>query len=382
LQWTSIRWIPGGDNILSSPLRKDASELKAIVLCAGKGTRLRPLTDSIAKPLVPIANRPVLFYVLDQIVQVGIKEIGIIVSPENKHQISNAVSRAGQWPCDIHYIVQKEAGGLAHAVTVAENFLGSCRFMMFLGDNVIQGNLSRYAEQFCNDTSLALILLKEVDDPRLFGVAELGSHGKVIRLVEKPREPKSNLAMVGIYFFSPDIHSAIKQIKPSGRGELEITDAIQWLLDQGKEVNSQTVCGWWLDTGKKDDLLAANRIVLEEFAGRDIRGQVDAASTITGRVEIGSETQIINSIVTGPVSIAGNCIIKNATVKPYTSINDGCYVDNASLENTIVLGNVSIRHILYLKDSIIGNHTEILGKADNTRQIKVFLGSYSKLEID
>jgi len=367
---------------LSGLLQKDSLELKAIVLCAGKGTRLRPLTDTIPKPLIPIANRPVLFYVLDQIAQIGIKEIGIVVSPENKSQIKNAVSKAAEWPADIHYIVQEEAGGLAHAVTAAEVFLDKYPFLMFLGDNIIQGNLSRFVQQFCNDTSRALILLKEVDDPRLFGVAELGGHGKIVRLVEKPREPKSNLAMVGVYFFTPVIHQAIKQIKPSGRGELEITDAIQWLLEQGEEVGSQTVCGWWLDTGKKDDLLAANRIILEEFAGREIKGQIDAASTISGRVEIGSETKIINSIIKGPVSITEGCLIKNSSINPYTSIGAGCYLDNASLVNSIIMEDVSIRDVLCLEDSIVGSHTEILGKADNKRQVKIFLGSYGKLEVE
>jgi len=361
--------------------KKNSTKLKALVLCAGKGTRLLPLTETIAKPLVPVANRPILFYVLDQIKQSGIKEIGIVVSPENHDQIKKAVGSGAEWGVDIHYIVQTQAGGLAHAVITAEKFLGNSPFLMFLGDNLIQGNIKGYLNRFCSEACGAFILLKEVADPRLFGVAELDSNGKVTRLIEKPKEPRSNLAMVGVYFFTPSIHRATKQIKPSRRGELEITDAIQWLIDQGEVIHSEIVCGWWLDTGKKDDLLTANRIILDEVTNRLIRGNVDTVSTVTGRADIGEETQIINSVIKGPVSIAEKCVIKNSAIHPFTSIGPGSVIENSSLEQTIIVGNSHISDVAQIKDSIIGTHVEIIGKTKNQEAVTILLGSYSSIEI-
>ncbi len=360
---------------------KNSQKLKALVLCAGKGTRLRPLTDSIAKPLVPVANRPILFYVLDHIRRTGIKEIGIVVSPDNEDQIRDAAGKGVRWGVKITYIRQAEAGGLAHAVIAAEKFLGESPFLLFLGDNLIQGDVNAYIQRFMDEPCDAFILLKEVPDPRLFGVAELNSQGQVMRLVEKPKEPRSNLAMVGVYFFTDSVHRATQQIKPSYRGELEITDAIQWLIDQGKIIHSEIVCGWWLDTGKKEDLLNANRIILDENTERLIRGNIDASSTVTGRVEIGEGTEIINSVIKGPVSIGEKCLIKNSAIHPFTSIGTGSVIENVSMEQSIIIGSSRIVDIAQMKDSIIGLNYEVTGRPENKQPVSVFLGSNGKIKL-
>jgi glucose-1-phosphate thymidylyltransferase len=366
--------------VVNSP-RKGSADLKALVLCAGKGTRLRPLTDSIAKPLIPVANRPILFYVLDQIKKVGITEIAIVVSPDNRAQIQHAVDDGAFWNARITYIVQTEAKGLAHAVISAEDYLNGSPFLMFLGDNLIEGDLSQFVRKFRKGKYAAFVLLKEVPDPRLFGVAELDSSGKVVRLVEKPKEPKSNLAMVGVYLFTPTIHQATKQIKPSGRGELEITDAIQWLLDHGEEIHSHIVEGWWLDTGKKEDLLAANRVILDGFGKWELKGKVDKNSRVDGRVELGENSLITNSIVRGPVSIAAGCQIKDSNIGPYTSIGTGTIIENSHLENDIILEHCRISNLEHLTGSIVGNNAEITGQGSGRKAVGLLIGSHARIEL-
>jgi glucose-1-phosphate thymidylyltransferase len=355
--------------------------LKAVVLSGGTGTRLKPLTYTIAKQLIPVANRPILFYVIDQIKEAGITDIGVIVSPETSPHVEPALGDGSQWGVNITYIMQSKPLGLAHAVTTAKEFLGDSPFLMFLGDNLIQGTVKNFIDEFNEYRADALVLLKEVADPRLFGVAELDSSGKVNRLVEKPKEPKSNLALVGVYLFTPEIHRAIDRIEPSWRGELEITDAIQKLLDSGKEVRSHVLTGWWLDTGKKDDLLEANRVVLDSLLETSIRGEVDSGSQVAGRVEIGEETILENSTVRGPVSIAAGCRIRNSFIGPFTSIAAGTKIDESYIEHSVIMDDCSIINIERIGDSVIGRNSVITRQTNNFKIIRLFVGDDARVEL-
>ena len=355
--------------------------MKALVLAGGKGTRLKPLTTTIAKQLLPVANKPILFHVLDQITEAGINDIGIIVSPETGGSIKDTMVNSSRFDAQITYIQQPEPLGLAHAVKTAQDFLGDSPFLMFLGDNLIQGGIKDFVEEFDKYKPDALILLKDVANPSIFGVAELDDSGRVVHLVEKPKKPKSNLALVGVYLFTSQIHQAIAQIKPSWRGELEITDAIQRLLEMGKEIRSHVLQGWWLDTGKKDDLLEANRVVLDEFLKRDIRGDIDAASQVVGRVEIKEGTTIENSTIRGPVSIAENCQIKNAFVGPFTSIAAVTVIEHSCIEHCVILEGCRIFNIQHMVDSLIGKGTEVFKQERNFKAVRLFIGDDAKVEL-
>jgi len=355
--------------------------MKALILCGGKGTRLKPVTTTMPKQLLPVANRPILSYVLGQVAEAGITDIGIIVSPETGDPIKEAVGDGSRWGAEITYILQPEPLGLAHAVKTGQEFLGDSPFLMFLGDNLIEGGVKHFVEQFRNDASDALILLKEVSDPRLFGVAELNGKGEIINIVEKPKQPKSNLVIIGVYLFSPEVHEAIARIKPSWRGELEITDATQKLIDMGKTVCSRTLEGWWLDTGKKDDLLEANRVVLDDFLKRNIKGEVDAQSQVVGRVEIREGARIENSVVRGPVSIAEGCQIKNSFIGPFSSIGAGTMIESSSIEHSVILESCHIVNVERLADSLIGKDSKVAKQEGNLKPKRLFVGDDANIEL-
>ena len=355
--------------------------MKALILSGGKGIRLRPLTNTTAKQLLPIANRPILFYVIEQVAKAGITDIGIIISPDTGESVKKAVCDGSRWNVKITYILQAEPAGLAHAVKTARKFLGDSSFLMFLGDNLINGDIKKFIEEFNECSAAAQVLLKEVPDPRMFGVAEMDESGKIHHLVEKPKEPRSKLALVGVYMFSPKIHKAISGLQPSWRGELEITDAIQWLLDEGETFSSHILDGWWLDTGKKDDLLKANRIVLGDLIQRSIKGQVDCNSSVAGRVEVAENATIMNSVVQGPVSIGENCRIENSFIGPFASIGSNTIIFDSSVENSVILEKCSIQGVQYLTDSIIGKSSAIIRAERKRRRINLFIGDDAKVEL-
>jgi glucose-1-phosphate thymidylyltransferase len=355
--------------------------VKALVLAAGKGTRLKPLTNTVPKHLLPVGNKPILFHMLDYIKETDIKDIGIVVSPDSGPYIEEAIDSSSEWGGKITFIVQPEPLGLAHAVKAAQGFLGDSPFLMFLGDNLIQEGVKDFLNEFLASNSDASILLKEVPDPRAFGVAELDSSRRVVHLVEKPKKPKSNLAIIGVYLFTAEIHKAIAQTKPSWRGELEITDAIQKLLDMGKEVRSHLLQGWWLDIADNDGLIEANRVVLDAFSNRDIKGEVDTQSRIVGRVQIGEGTKLENSLAQGPVFIAENCRIRNSLIKPFTNIGAGTVVEDSSLEHSVILENCQVLKIKHLADSVIGRNTLLARQEKSPKKVKLFIGDDCKVEL-
>ncbi|MBI4525492.1 MAG: glucose-1-phosphate thymidylyltransferase [Deltaproteobacteria bacterium] len=356
--------------------------MKALVLAGGKGTRLRPLTHTAAKQLVPVANRPILFYVLDNLAKAGITEVGIIIAPETQRAIREAVGDGSRWGFRLtEYIFQEEPLGLAHAVKVARPFLKDSPFVMYLGDNLIGGDIKNFREDFGNAGSDALILLKQVEDPSSFGVVEIDGTGRVLKLVEKPKEPKSDLALIGIYFFSPRVHRAIDEIRPSWRGELEITDAIQRLLDTGGRVSSVVLKNWWIDTGKKDDLLAANTVVLDEWISREISGSADKASQVIGRVALGKDSKIVGSTVRGPAVIGENVLVKDSFIGPFTSIGNGSQIVHSVIEHSVILEGVSIENVDRMEDSLVGNGAKIFKDRAARQGYRLLVGDDSVVEL-
>ncbi|MEM9290895.1 MAG: glucose-1-phosphate thymidylyltransferase [Acidobacteriota bacterium] len=340
--------------------------MKGLILSGGKGTRLRPLTYTSAKQLVPVANKPVLFFGIESIVAAGITEIGIVVG-ETKDEIRAAVGDGSAFGAKVTYIEQDAPRGLAHAVMIAEDFLGEDPFVMYLGDNLIAGGITSLVDEFRSERPHAEILLAEVPNPQQFGVAELDEDGKIHRLVEKPKEPKSNLALVGVYMFDHHIFESVHSIKPSARGELEITDAIQHLVDRGLTVKPHKVRGWWKDTGKLEDMLEANRIVLDaldfsraETQGAAERASVGETSRVEGRVVLGEGVELVGSLVRGPVVIGAGARLENAFVGPYTSIGAGCVISGCEVENSIILENSRIEDIpLRIDGSLVGRNVRI-----------------------
>ncbi len=353
--------------------------MKGLILSGGKGTRLRPLTFTQAKQLVPVANKPVLFYGIEALRDAGITEIGIIVG-DTKDEIREACGDGSLWDVRLTYIEQPEPLGLAHAVLVAREFLGRDTFVMYLGDNILKSGITSLVETFRANRPSALILLTPVPDPTMFGVAELAG-GRVVRLVEKPKVPKSNLALVGVYMFDETIFEAVSAIRPSGRNELEITDAIQYLVDHGREVQPHLVSGWWKDTGKIEDILEANRLILEDMAGR-IEGDVDEASKVNGSIVIEPGAVIRNSIIRGPAIIGEGTEITDSYVGPFTSIQAKCRIVKTEIEHSIVLeGSLILNVGARIDESLIGRGVTISKSTRKPSAYRFMVGDKSEIGI-
>jgi glucose-1-phosphate thymidylyltransferase len=367
--------------------------MKALILAGGAGTRLRPITHTRAKQLVPVANKPILFYGLDAIAEAGIKEVGIVVG-DTAAEIRAAVGDGSSWGLAVTYIPQEAPLGLAHAVLIAGEFLASDDFVMYLGDNLLKQSLKDFVARFeaersvatapvdggSGDAPCARILLKRVPDPHRFGVAQLGDDGSVVRLVEKPADPPSNLALVGVYLFDRRIHDAVAAIRPSGRGELEITDAIQWLVDRGLRVRAEVLDGWWIDTGKLTPLLEANRLILETLERR-IEGEVDERSELDGRVVLEPGARLVRSRIRGPVVIGAGTTIADTFVGPFSAIGRRCVIESSEIEHSVILDDCRVIGAGRLEDSLLGHHVEVTRSDRRPRATRLMVGDHSQVDL-
>jgi len=353
--------------------------MKGLILSGGKGTRLRPLTYTSAKQLVPVANKPVLFYGIEAIANAGIREIGIVVG-DTQAEIRAAVGDGSRWGVRVEYIEQDAPRGLAHAVKISEPFIGRDPFVMYLGDNLLNKGINRFVEEFQRERPAAQILLTRVPDPQMFGVAELRD-GQVVRLVEKPKEYIGDLALVGVYMFGPEVFESVNKIKPSFRNELEITDAIQDLIDRGLAVRPHIVDGWWKDTGKLEDMLEANRLILETFEQR-IEGSVDAESRVEGKVVIEAGAVVKQSVIRGPAIIGRGAKITHAYVGPFTAIMNDVEIQDTEIEHSIVLEGSCLRDLANrVTDSLIGRNVRIYRIPVKPSAYRFMLGDNSEVGI-
>ena len=353
--------------------------MKGLILAGGKGTRLRPITHTSAKQLIPVANKPVLFYGIEAIAAAGIREIGIIIAPETGDEVRAAAGDGSRFGVEITYILQDAPSGLAHAVLTAEPFLGEEPFVMYLGDNLLQGGIVDLVERFRGGGADALILLTAVSDPENYGVAELEGD-RVVRLTEKPQSRVSDLALVGVYMFTHSIHDAARAIAPSARGELEITDAIQQLLDSGLRVEPHIVEGWWKDTGQLADMLEANRLILDTLTPRCEGELVD--SQLDGRVIVEDGARLERSTVRGPAIIGAGARLTDAYVGPYTAIGEGCVIESAEVEHSILLGGAEVCRLDgRVESSLLGRNVRISRDARQPRAYRFMLGDNSEVRM-
>ena len=356
---------------------KDQKKLKGLLLAGGKGTRLRPFTYTGAKQLVALANRPILFHAIDQLTACGITDLGIVVG-ETKDEVKAAVGDGSQFGASVTYIEQSMPLGIAHGVKIAEDFIGDNPFVLFLGDNILKEGIRPYVEQFRTGCHNSLVLLCPVDEPQNFGVAQLDGD-KLVRVIEKPKDPPSNMAVIGIYFFDAHVFDAIRRVKPSARGELEITDTIQRLVDDGLDVRAEVISGRWIDTGKHDDLLEANHLILEDLEPQ-LSGRHDEASTIQGRVVLQEGAEVVNSHIQGPVIIGERTRIVNSFIGPFTSIYHDCLVADTEISGSVVLEHTRIEKVGHrIEHSLIGRNVEIRGHQRRPHGYELILGDYSKL---
>ena len=353
--------------------------MKGLILSGGKGTRLRPLTYTSAKQLVPVANKPVLFYGIESIAEAGITDIGIVVG-DTQAEIRAAVGDGSRWGVRVTYIEQDSPRGLAHAVKISEPFIGREPFVMYLGDNLLNKGITHFVREFEREKPAAQILLARVPDPQMFGVAQL-QDGRVIKLVEKPKEPIGDLALVGVYMFGPEVFESVNRITPSLRNELEITDAIQNLIDRGLTVRPHIVDGWWKDTGKLEDMLEANRLILETFERR-IDGSVDGESRIEGKVVIEEGAVIERSVIRGPAIIGRGARVIHGYVGPYTAIMNDVEIQDSEIEHSIVLEGSSLRDLANrVSDSLIGKNVRIYRVPLKPSAFRFMLGDNSEVGI-
>ena len=353
--------------------------LKGLILSGGRGTRLRPITYTSAKQLVPVANKPVLFYGIEAMAAAGIEDIGIIIAPETGDEIRAVTGDGERFGVRITYILQDEPAGLAHAVLTAEPFLGSSPFVMYLGDNLLQGGMTELVDDFRNHEPDALILLTPVPDPEHYGVAEL-TDGRVTRLLEKPPKPQTNLALVGVYMFTAGIHDAARAIEPSARGELEITDAIQRLVDEEKRVEPHIVQGWWKDTGRLDDMLEANRLVLDTIESSIEGAMVD--SHTHGRVIIEPGARLERSTVRGPAIIGAGAKLTDCYIGPYTAVGPGCVIERAEVEHSILLEGSAVEGLDgRMESSLLGRNVRVGRSTGQPRAFRLMVGDNSEIGI-
>ena len=353
--------------------------LKGLILSGGAGTRLRPITHTSAKQLVPVANKPVLFYGIEALVEAGVTEIVIVIAPETGGEIRTAAGDGSAFGARITYVEQDAPRGLAHAVLTAEEALGGSPFVMYLGDNLLRDGISELADAFRSGDHDALLLLTEVDDPWHYGVAELDGE-RIVRLVEKPKDPPSNMALVGVYLFGEPIFDAARAIEPSGRGELEITDAIQHLIDSGKGVESRTVTGWWKDTGQLADMLEANRLVLEDLE-RSIEGEL-TDSKVEGRVVIAAGATLEGSIVRGPAIIGANARIVDSYIGPYTAIDEDVTIERSEIEHSILLAGCTVCDLpSRMEASLLGRSVRLTRGEGIPRTLSMIVGDRSEITL-
>ena len=359
--------------------------MKALILAGGEGTRLRPITHTRAKQLVPVANKPILFYGIEAMVSAGITEIGVITGSTGS-EVRAALGDGSDFGAAITYIPQDAPLGLAHCVLIARDFLGDDDFVMYLGDNLLEQDLAAFVSAFEDartkpDAPSAQILLKRVPDPHRFGIATLDDAGHVVELVEKPSDPPSDLALVGVYLFDAGIHEAVRAIEPSARGELEITDAIQWLITHGRRVRTELLTGWWIDTGKLTPLLEANRLLLEKIES-DVSGTVDEMSTLDGRVVIAEGAEIVNSTIRGPVAIGAGTRVVDSFIGPFSAIGDRCEVVNSEIEHSVVMNDSRILQIPRLEDSLIGREAVIERTSRRPRALRLMIGDHCQVDVE
>jgi glucose-1-phosphate thymidylyltransferase len=353
--------------------------VKALIPAGGAGTRLRPITHTSAKQLVPVANKPILFYGLEAIAAAGITDVGMIVG-DTADEIRAAVGDGERWGVRVTYLPQDAPRGLAHCVLIAREFLGDDDFVMYLGDNLLGEGVTEFVRRFSEERASARILLVKVPDPQHFGVAELDDEGRVVRLVEKPKTPPSDLALVGVYLFDRTIHDAVRAIQPSWRNELEITDAIQWLIDQGHPVASQVVTGYWKDTGQVDALLEGNRLVLESIEPV-VEGKIDDESRLIGRVVVQSGAEVSHSTIRGPAIIGEGTRIVDSFIGPFTSIYYGCEIVRSAIEHSIVLEQSRIVDIARIEDSLIGKQVQVSCSRSKPQAHRLVLGDHSRVDL-